>query len=79
MVSIKILASTYSSCSRLEMVTQEVVDTIGIPADLQKVTDYSEIMNYSIPATPSLVINEKVVSTGRIPSRTEIETWIRKA
>jgi hypothetical protein len=56
-----------------------VIDTLSIEADIEKVTQYDEIMKYDIFSTPGLVINEKVVSSGRIPSESEITTWVTSA
>ncbi len=52
---------------------------MGIEAEVIKVTDYAEIMAYNIMSTPGLVINEKVVSSGRIPTPAEVTTWLANA
>ncbi|MBX3059185.1 MAG: thioredoxin family protein, partial [Anaerolineae bacterium] len=49
------------------------------PARIEKVTDRSQIMAYHLLATPGLVINEKVVSAGRIPTEAEVTTWLADA
>ena len=51
----------------------------GVKAKIFKVTDYAEIMEYPILSTPGLVVNEKVVSSGRIPSPAEVSTWLADA
>ncbi len=79
MLSIKILGSGCTNCKRLEALTKEVAETIGIEAEFIKVTGLDEIMKYPILATPGLVINEKLVSDGRIPSRAEVEAWLKEA
>ena len=79
MLNIKILGSGCANCKRLEAMTREVVGTLGLDAEFKKVTDYTEIMQYPILATPGLVLNEQVVSSGRIPSKTEIEAWLKQA
>jgi small redox-active disulfide protein 2 len=77
MISIKVLGSGCANCKRLEATTRKVVENLGIEAQIEKVTDYAEIMKYPIMATPGLVVNEKLVSAGRIPSEVEIEGWLK--
>jgi small redox-active disulfide protein 2 len=79
MLTIKILGSGCANCKRLEAVTHQVVDQLGIQAEIIKVTAYPDIMSYNIMSTPGLVINEKVVSTGRIPTPAEVTTFIANA
>jgi len=76
MLSIKILGSGCPNCKRLEQLTREAVDRMSIEAQVEKVTDYAAIMEYNILSTPGLVINEKVVSSGRIPSVAEITSFL---
>jgi len=73
---IKILGPGCSNCRRLELVTRKVVDTLGIEAEIEKITDFNQIMKWPIMATPGLVINDKLVSAGRIPSEEEITDWL---
>jgi len=63
----------------LASLTQRAIASLSIQAKVEKVTDYAEIMKYKILATPGLVINEKVVSAGRVPSEAEVTTWITNA
>jgi small redox-active disulfide protein 2 len=76
MVNIKILGPGCANCRRLEAVARKVVGAAGVPAEIEKVTDYSEIMKWDILATPGLVINDQVVAAGRIPSEAEIAAWL---
>jgi small redox-active disulfide protein 2 len=78
MVTIKVLGSGCANCKRLEQIASKVVDSLGIEANIEKVTDFQKIMDYGIMSTPGLVINEKVVSYGRIPSEAEINTWLNE-
>jgi small redox-active disulfide protein 2 len=77
MLTIKVLGSGCANCKRLEAATRKVVENLGIEAKIEKVTDYAEIMKYPILSTPGLVVNEKLVSTGRIPSEAEIANWLK--
>ena len=79
MLIIKVLGSGCANCKKLEAITRQSVSTLGIEAEVIKVTEYPEIMKYNILSTPGLVINEKVVSSGRIPSEAEITTFITSA
>ena len=76
MVNIKVLGSGCANCKRLEATARKVVETLAIEAEIEKVTDYAEIMKWPILSTPGLVINEKLVSAGRIPSEKEITDWL---
>ena len=79
MLSIKILGSGCPNCKRLEALARQAVDQLNIEAEVIKVTDYNDIMKYNILSTPGLVINEKVVSSGRIPSPAEIANHLTDA
>ena len=79
MLTIKVLGSGCANCKKLEALTHQVVDQMGAQAEIIKVTEYPDIMAYNVMSTPGLVINEKVVSTGRIPSAAEINTWLANA
>jgi small redox-active disulfide protein 2 len=79
MLHIKVLGPGCSNCEKLASVAKKAVANFGLPAKVEKVTDYGEIMRYRVLATPGLVINEKLVSAGRIPSDAEVMTWIADA
>lgn len=77
MVNIKVLGSGCANCKRLEAVARKVVETLALEAEIEKVTDYAEIMKWPLLSTPGLVINGKLVSAGRIPSEQEITAWLK--
>lgn len=75
-MDVKILGTGCPNCQRLEKIAKEVVAEMGTEATFTKVTDMRQIMTYDIIATPGLVINGKVVSSGRIPTKAEVTTWV---
>ena len=77
MINIKVLGSGCANCKRLEATARKVVANLGIEAEVEKVTDYAEIMKWPILSTPGLVVNNKLVSAGRIPSEAEITVWLK--
>lgn len=79
MITVKVLGAGCANCKRLEQMVKKVIDYLAIEAEVIKVTDYQEITNHGILSTPGLVINDAVVSSGRIPSEGEITTWLASA
>ena len=79
MLTIKVLGSGCANCKKLEALTRQAVSKLGLEAEVIKVTEYPEIMKYNVMSTPGLVVNEKVVSAGRIPSEAEITTYLTNA
>ncbi len=79
MLTIKILGSGCANCKKLEAIAHEAAAQLGVAASFVKVTDYADIMAYNVLSTPGLVINEKLVSSGRIPSPAEITSWLASA
>lgn len=75
-MEIKILGPGCPKCKTLEKITREVVEQSGIDATVTKVDDIVAIMNYGVMTTPALVIDEKVVVKGRVPSAEEIKRLI---
>lgn len=71
-LEIKVLGPGCPKCKTLEKATLEAVAETGIKAKVTKVDDIVEIMNYGVMTTPALVINNKVVVKGRVPSKDEI-------
>ncbi len=72
MVNVKVLGSGCANCKRLEENVRRVAAARGIQIALEKVTDYNDMMKWNIMQTPGLVVNDKLVSAGRIPKDDEI-------
>lgn len=79
MLTIKVLGSGCANCKRLEQIVRKAVKNMAVEAEVVKVTDYQDILQYEILSTPGLVINEKVVSSGRIPTEPEVMTFMANA
>ncbi len=75
-MNIKILGTGCARCGQLEKTTREVVKELGIDAKVEEVNDMRQIMTYNILTTPGLVINEQVVSSGKVPSKAEVTQLI---
>ncbi len=71
-MDIKILGTGCPKCGSLEKITRKAVEKAGIEAQIEKVEDIMEIMEYGIMRTPGLVINGEVKIAGRLPSEKEI-------
>lgn len=78
-MEVKILGTGCPNCKRLEKVTRQSLAEMGVEATVTKVTNMVDILAYNIPATPGLVIDEKVVSYGRIPTKAEATSLIATA
>ena len=76
MKTVKILGSGCANCRKLEAVARDAASASGIEAEFVKVTDMQDIMRFDILSTPGLVIDGRLVSSGRIPSRAEIQGWL---
>ncbi|BAF69146.1 thioredoxin family protein [Nitratiruptor sp. SB155-2] len=72
-MTIKILGTGCAKCKALEENVKKAVANKGIFAQIEKVEDINEIMNYGVMSTPGLVIDEKVVSTGKLLTPEQIE------
>ena len=75
-MELKILGTGCPKCQTLEKVTRNVVAEMEVDANVVKEEDIMKIMGYGIMHTPALVINEKVVASGRVPSSKEIMNLI---
>ncbi len=79
MMNIKILGGGCANCKRLEQIARKVASDLGLEAEFEKVTDFNDIMKWPIISTPGLVVNGKVVCSGRIPAEAEVVAWLKQA
>ena len=76
MLDIKILGTGCANCIKLENLVNEVVSENTIKANVEKITDSSKFMDYGIMLTPGLVVNGKVLSSGKIPTKSTLAHWL---
>ena len=77
-MNIKILGAGCSNCKTLEKMTINALAEMNIAADIEKVEDITKIISYGIMRTPGLVINGKVVLSGKVPTLKELKDLIQK-
>lgn len=70
---VRILGSGCVNCRNLEANTRTALAELGMPAEIEKVTDPGEIVAWGVMSTPALVIDDEVVVSGRVPSPAQIE------
>ncbi len=70
---IKVLGSGCSKCKKLEKMVKKVLREENMQAQIEKVEDYSAILAYGVLTTPALVVNEKLVSQGKLLNSKEIK------
>ena len=76
MLDIKILGSGCTNCKNLEKLCREVVSENSLEANIEKVTDFKEIASYGIMSTPGLVVNGKILSSGKLPTKNTLQHWL---
>jgi small redox-active disulfide protein 2 len=73
---IKILGTGCPKCKQLEENARKAVETSGVKAEISKVTNIDDIMNYGVMMTPALVVDEAVKSVGKVLTVEEIKKII---
>ena len=71
-MDIKILGTGCAKCQKLEQITREAVASLGLDATIDKVTDPGEIASWGVMTTPALVVDDRVVAAGRVPSEADL-------
>ena len=76
---IKILGPGCTNCKNLERATREALEQLGLDATVEKVQDYPTILGYGVMSTPGLVVDDKVLVSGRVPKPAEIKQLLTAA
>jgi small redox-active disulfide protein 2 len=77
-LTIRVLGSGCVTCNRLSAMLFEALQKFGLAADMESVHDLDEIWRFGVTKTPALIINSSVKCAGRMPSRTEVEEWVKE-
>ena len=78
-MSVKVLGLGCANCDKLTHLTQKAINSLSIDVKVEKVTEYADFAKYRLLVVPGLVINEKLVAAGRVPSEAEIITFLTDA
>ncbi len=78
MKTIKVLGTGCTNCVTTEELIKKVAKDLSIAIEVIKITDIQDIMNYDVMSTPAVVINEKVIIKGRIPTINEVKEFLNK-
>ncbi len=76
---VKILGPGCANCKNLERATRGAIEDLGLDAAVEKVEDYPTILSYGVMSTPGLVVDEKVLASGRVPTSAEIRQLLADA
>lgn len=77
MKDIKILGPGCKRCETTAQMMRDEAARLGLPAKIEKVTDYAEIAGYGIASTPGIVVDGKVVHAGGLPKIEDIAGWLQ--
>jgi small redox-active disulfide protein 2 len=75
---VKVIGTGCTKCKTLEQRLHELKEKHKLDIEIQKVTQLNDIMAYGVMMTPGLVINEKLISVGKVPPEDELLRWIRE-
>jgi len=75
---IKVLGTGCANCKKVETIARDVVAEMAISATVEKVTDIQTIMSYGVMSTPGLVIDEKLVGSGGVPTKQQMKQIIQQ-
>jgi small redox-active disulfide protein 2 len=76
MLDIKVLGPGCANCVKLEGMVKEVIAQYELEAKVEKITDYNRYADFGVVLTPGLVVNGRVLSSGKIPTRSTLEHWL---
>jgi small redox-active disulfide protein 2 len=75
-MEIKVLGPGCAKCKEAEKLVREVVGQAGVAATVEKVSDFQQIASYGVFSTPAIVIDGEVKVVGKVPSKSELLSWL---
>jgi small redox-active disulfide protein 2 len=78
MLNIKVVGSGCPNCQKLEALCKEVVSDQRLEANIEKITEVNQFANLGVIMTPGLIVNDKVLSQGKIPTKSTLIHWLQK-
>lgn len=77
MLQIKVVGSGCTNCVKLAQLCEEAINENNLEADLEKVTDINRFADLGVFITPGLVVNGRVLSSGKIPTKSTLIHWFK--
>ena len=78
-LEIKVLGPGCAQCEMLDKMLIEILSEMNIIADMEHIRDVREIGKYGVMGTPALIINGKVKSVGKVPSKEKLKEWLKES
>lgn len=78
MLQIKVVGTGCPNCLKLKSLVEEVIKEQNVPAQIESITDYNELANLGIFITPGLIVNNKILSSSKISTKSTLEHWLSK-
>ncbi len=75
-MEIKVLGPGCARCNKTEKLIREIISETGVKVKVEKVTNIMEIANFGIVSTPAVVVDGVMKSTGKIPDKDEVRSWL---
>ena len=75
---IKVLGAGCKSCHEQYEQAQKAVDAMGLPVEVEYITDMEKVMEYGVMSMPAIVVNDRVVSMGKVLKAAEVEHLLRQ-
>lgn len=79
MLNIKVVGSGCPTCQKLESLCKEIVTENNIQANISKVTDLNLSADLGIMMTPGLIVNDKILSQGKLPIKSTLVHWLKNS